>query len=340
MTRRAPLAAAGAVLAARAALRAATATDLAGKVVLVTGGSRGLGFALARELTRRGARLAICARGEDALERARTRLVAAGADVLATRCDVSDRAQVDAWVAEAADRYGRVDVLVNNAGVITVGPLRSLVLEDFEEAMDIMFWGVVYPTYAVLPGMLERGEGTIVNVTSIGGKISIPHLLSYNPSKFAALGFSEGLRAELAQEGIRVVTVVPGLMRTGSYSGAFYKGNHRLEYGLFAPVAGSPLNTISAGRAARKIVRAIRLGRPEVTLTLHARLLAAANGVAPGVTGDVLALVARVLPNAEGPTPRFRGNEIGSPVDKSLLTAFGRRAAAANNQDAPETPGV
>ena len=318
--------------AARAAARRRRVVELEGKVALVTGGSRGLGFALARELARHGARVAICARGEQPLERARTKLEAEGADVLARACDVADPAAVRDWVEAAVERFGGVDVLVNNAGVISVGPFRSLTVGDFEEAMAIHFWGTVHPTFAVLPHMRARGGGTIANVTSIGGKISVPHLLSYSPSKYAAVGFSEGLRAELTPEGIRVVTVVPGLMRTGSYLAAFYKANARLEYGLFAPFASSPLNTIEAGRAARRVVDAIRHGDAEVTLTLHARLLARANGVAPGATAAALALAARVLPKASGPTGRVRGGDIGSPVDRSFLTALGRRAARTYNQ--------
>ena len=326
--------AAGAALGARVGLRRARAVPVHDKVVLVTGGSRGLGYALAEELVRNRARVAICARGGDALERARSAL-SAGGDVLATRCDVRRQEEVEAWVAEALTRFGRIDALVNNAGVIAVGPSHALTVADFEDAMATHFWGTLYPTLAVLPHFRERGGGTIANVTSIGGKISVPHLLSYTPSKFAAVGLSEGLRAELAQEGVRVVTIVPGLMRTGSYLAAFYKGDQRLEYTLFAPFASSPLNTIAARRAARRIVRAVERGEAEVTLTVHAKLLARANGVAPGLTADVLALVRRLLPDADGPTENVRGGEIESPVDDSVLTVFGRRAARAYNQDPP-----
>jgi len=322
---------AGAALAGRAALRALRAGDLHGRTVLVTGGSRGLGFALASELADAGARVAICARGEEALGRARAQLEARGAEVLVTRCDVGRRDEVERWVAEATDRFGQVDVLVNNAGVISVGPLLSQRHEDFAQAMDIHFWGIVNPVYAVLPQLLERGEGTIVNVTSIGGKVSVPMLSSYTPSKYAAVGLSQGLHAELARYGVHVVTVVPGLMRTGSYLSALFKGDQKLLYSLFSPVASSPVNTISAGRAARRIVRAIRHRETEVTLTLHAKLATRAAGLAPGLVTEALGLLNRVLPDSSDPR-RIRGDHVGSSVDDSLLTALGRRAARATNQ--------
>jgi NAD(P)-dependent dehydrogenase (short-subunit alcohol dehydrogenase family) len=323
--------AAGAVVAGRAALRRARALDLTGSAALVTGGSRGLGFGIARELGRRGARVSICARGAEALERAESRLRDEGIDVHAMPCDVADPDQVGAWVDEAAGRFGGVDVLVNIAGVIAVGPLPSLRREDFVEGMDIMFYGVLHPTLAVLPRMRAAGRGVIANVTSIGGKVAVPHLGSYTPAKFAAVGLSEGMHAELRQDGIHVVTVVPGLMRTGSYAAAFFKGDPALEYTLFAPAASSPLNTVAGERAARRVVKAIRLRETEVTIGLHAKALRVANGVAPGVTADVLALVARILPSPEAPV-RSRGDHIDSPVDDSFLTALGRRAAKRLNQ--------
>src|SRR3954453_12409853 len=184
------LAAGAAAFAAEKIVKRATALDLHGKRAVVTGGSRGLGFALAQELRAQGASVAICARGEEQLLRARAKL---GDDVIAIPCDVGDRAQVEAFIEEV----GPVDVLINNAGVIAVGPLQTQTIDDFRELVDIHLWGTVHTTLAVLPEMVERGGGRIVNITSIGGKVSVAWLLPYNTSKFAAVGFSEGLRAEL-----------------------------------------------------------------------------------------------------------------------------------------------
>src|SRR4051794_8237052 len=140
--------------------------DLQGQVVLITGSSRGLGFVMAQEFAKERARVVLCARNERGLERARQELTRTGAEVLAVPCDVSDRHQVQNLVDKANDRFGRIDVLVNNAGIITVGPLQTQTLSDFEESMGIMFWGVVHPTLAVLPQMLERKSGRVVNITS------------------------------------------------------------------------------------------------------------------------------------------------------------------------------
>jgi NAD(P)-dependent dehydrogenase (short-subunit alcohol dehydrogenase family) len=323
------LAVAAAAVAAEKVVKRVTALDLEGTVAVVTGGSRGLGFALCRELRRRGARVATCARGEEQLQAARAKL---GDDVLAIPCDVGDRAQVEAFLAEVERQLGPVDVLVNNAGVIAVGPWHTQTVDDFREMMEIQFWGVLNTTLTVLPGMIERGRGRIANVTSIGGKISVPWLLPYNCAKFAAVGFSEGLRAELAGTGVTVTTVVPGLMRTGSFLAAWFKGDRpQLEYALFAPLSATPATTVSAERAARRIVDALRRGDPEITLGLHAKLAARANGVAPGAVASALALVARALPEVHG-TQRVRGSEIDSRVDDLPVTAPGRRAADRLNQ--------
>ncbi len=180
----------GAWLAVRALLRNRRAYDLHGRTVLITGGSRGLGLLLAREFAREGARIALCARDMEELERARKELEQNGAEVFAAPCDLTDRNQVEMWVRAVRDRFGSVDVLVNNAGIIQVGPMEEMLLEDYEAAMQIHFWATVYTTLAVLPEMRQRGSGRIVNITSIGGKISPPHLLPYNASKFAQVGFS------------------------------------------------------------------------------------------------------------------------------------------------------
>lgn len=314
--------------------------DLQDKVVMITGGSRGLGYLLAREFARQGARVSICAREAAELDRARRELGGDGLEVLTTTCDIADRKQVERWVTATLRHFGRIDVLVNNAGVIQVGPIQAMRVQDFQEAMNIMFWGVLNPTLAVLPHMLERKSGRIVNITSIGGKISVPHLLPYSCAKFAAVGLSEGLRAELAREGIAVTTVAPGLMRTGSHLNARFTGRQEREYAWFALGATLPFVSIDAERAARQIVRAARRGEAELVITTQAALFARFHGLFPGLTADLLGLVNRlVLPSVEGAgTKKARGADVAGRGQNRLvkaLTGFGRSAARRFNELPP-----
>jgi short-subunit dehydrogenase len=316
-------------------LSANASYSLRGKVVLITGGSRGLGLALAREMGSRGARLAICGRDEDSLERARASLARAGAEVIAIPCDITNRDSVGQLVDRVLVGLGPVDVLVNNAGVIEVGPAETMSLSDYEEAMATNFWGMLYPTVAVLPAMRRRRSGRIVNITSIGGKLGIPHLLPYSASKFAALGFSQGLRTEVAADGVRVVTVVPGLMRTGSPRNAVFRGQHRSEYAWFSISDALPGLSISAERAARKIADACIRGDAEVLFPVTTRIAAVANAIAPGVTTSVLTMVDQLLPASVPRAGRSRGAESQSWLSPSWLTSLGDQAARKYNQIAP-----
>ena len=325
----------GVLLAARKVLkkfRDRRLRELRGKTVLITGGSRGLGLALAEEFARAGARVAICARNEQELARARQQLEELGAVVCAIPCDVSKPEEVDNLVSSVTRHMGTIDVLVNNAGIISVGPILSQELKDFQEAMDVMFWGTVHPTLAVLPQMLSRGTGKVVNIASIGGRVSVPHLVPYGCAKFAVTGFSKGLHAELKRFGVHVLTVVPGLMRTGSHLNAQFKGNHQAEFGWFAVCGTNPLASISARRAAEKIVNATCVNRAELVISWQAKLLLGMHGVAPGLTQEVLAQVNRLLPDAAGSSDKKAGRESQSAVTRSPLTALGKRAARRYNQ--------
>ncbi len=331
-----PLAAAllvGGALTARALVRARRRYELREKVVLITGGSRGLGLALAREFARRGSRVAICARDREELERARLDLQGRGARVLARECDVTDRAQAEAMIREVTREWDAIHVLVNNAGVIQVGPLDSLTREDYEDAMRTHFWGPLNTMLEVLPQMRERREGRIVNVSSIGGKISVPHLLPYRASKFALTGLSEGLRAELARDDVLVTTVCPGLMRTGSPRNALFKGKHRAEYAWFSIADATPVVSTSAESAARRIVDACRDGEAELIFPALTRLAVGFEGLFPGATAEILSQVNRALPDPGGVgTERVRGADSQSRVSPSPLTALGDEAAARNNE--------
>ena len=311
--------------------RLESADSLRAKVALVTGGSRGLGLLLARELAREGCRVAICARDERELERAKFELRRKGAEVVTGVCDVADREQIEAFVERIQRTLGPVEVLVNNAGVITVGPVETMTVPDFQDALGTMYWGTVYSTLAVLPAMLERGAGRIANVTSVGGKVSVPHLVPYCSAKFAALGFSQGLRTELSGRGITVTTIVPGLMRTGSHVNALFKGRQQSEYQWFGLAASLPLLSVPAEKAARQIVLAIKRGDAEYTVGIPARLLARFHGLFPSASITLAELFARFLPGAREQvvTPR-RGvafERSGESLFWNLLTALGQRAS-------------
>ncbi len=311
--------------------------ELHGQVVLITGGSRGLGLAMANEFAAQGCRLALCARDADELTRAEDALATRGADVLTVPCDIRDRGQVDQMVAQVTEHFGRIDILVNNAGIIEVGPLENQQVADFEDAMQTNFWGILYTTLAVMPQMRARKAGRIVNITSIGGKISVPHLLPYSCAKFAAQGFSEGLRAEVARDGITVTTIAPGLMRTGSFLHALFKGDQAGEYAWFSVGDNIPGQTMSAERGARQIVQATRRGEAERILTLPARLASQFHGLFPGLTADLSALVNRVLPAPDGAggdqtKPGSQVRQETPSETRDALTGLGLAAAARLNE--------
>lgn len=303
-----------------------------GKTVLITGASRGLGLLLARRFLQEGARVIISGREPETLHRASAELAHLGGELLAVECDVRDQVQVDAMVSEVHERFGAVDVLVNNAGVIQTGPLESMTLEDFREAMDTHFWGPLYTTLSVLSEMKQRGEGRIVNISSIGGRLAAPHLIPYDASKFALTGLSDGLRAELAQDGIFVTTVCPGLMRTGSPPNAYFKGDHEKEYTWFFLSDSLPGMSVNAERAAREIVEACRRGDAELIIGLAAKLGVLARTLAPNLTAGLLAFVNRRLPQ-DSRTDRFTGKESETPLTRSWVTELSRLAAERNNEE-------
>jgi short-subunit dehydrogenase len=306
---------------------------LDGKVAIVTGASSGLGVDFARGLAEAGADVVIAARRADRLEETRATVEGLGRRCVAVSADVTSVEDCSRVVQTAQDELGRVDVLVNNAGVIQVGPLEVMTLEDFEQAMDVHFWGPLYATLAVLPQMRGRGEGRIVNVSSIGGKVSVPHLVPYSASKFALAGLSDGLRAELAKDGVVVTSVFPGLMRTGSPRNATFKGRHRAEYAWFAISDSLPVTSINAERAAAQIIDACRRGRAELVITTQAQAAVKFRALFPEAAADILAAVNRLLPGPGGiGRARAKGKESESALAPSVLTALTESAARRNNE--------
>ncbi|PYR93950.1 MAG: ketoacyl reductase [Acidobacteria bacterium] len=324
----------GTALVARRLARARHAINFDGRVVVITGGSRGLGLVMARMFVDEGARVVLLARDLGELARAGDDLESRGGEVMTLRCDVRRRADVRAAIDQVVERWHAVDILINNAGVIQVGPLEHMEHEDFENAMATHFWGPLHLILEVAPIMRHRGFGRIINISSIGGKMAVPHLAPYCASKFALVGLSDAVRAELDQFGIRVTTVAPGLMRTGSPVNAQFKGQHEVEYAWFKTASSIPGLTIAAERAARKILDACRYGDSQLTITLQARAAAVANVAAPASVSRALAFVARMLPGPNGSLGNAikKGKESESAWTPSIVTKLTDRAAVANNQ--------
>jgi NAD(P)-dependent dehydrogenase (short-subunit alcohol dehydrogenase family) len=273
-----------------------------GRTVVITGGSRGLGLAMALEFAREGAHLALLARSADQLDDAATRVEAeSGHRPLTVQCDIRDEGDVRAAVAAVVARTGRIDVLVNNAGIISVMPFAHAQTEDFRDSLDTHFWGPYYLTRACLP-YLSRHQGRIVNISSVGGRIAVPHLLPYTVGKFALVGLSEGLHAELAGSGVSVTTVAPHLMQTGSHRNVLVRGRHKREATWFALGSSSRLMALNAHRAARAIVRAARARRATLTLGWQAKAAVLANALTPGLTAAATAAAARLLPSSTTPS--------------------------------------
>ena len=308
--------------------------DFRGKSVLITGGSRGLGLVLAREFAAEGALLTLVARDGTELEQARQELAARGADVLAFTCDVRDEREAAMAVERAVARYGGIDVLVNNAGVIQAGPVEHMQTRDFEDALATHMWGPLYTMRAAAPHMRRQRQGRIINIASIGGKVAVPHLAPYTTSKFALAGLSDAMRAELAKDGIHITTVFPGLMRTGSHFNALFKGQHKKEFTWFSLLDALPFSSIDAQSAAHQIIEASRKGAPQLVISFQAKALAWMSALLPGLTARSLKLMNWFLPapanNGAGDQNRS-GWDSQSALAPSVLTQLADEATVENN---------
>src|SRR6266487_1138285 len=321
----------GAWVTARA-IRTARYT-LRNKVAVITGGSRGLGLVLARHICAQCGNVALIARDPDELARAKADLAPRGGAVLTVQCDLLDAAQIGAAVRQIIDRFGKIDILINSAGIIEVGPLKHMTREDFERAMQLHFWAPYELVSQIVSEMRIWGEGRIVNISSIGGKVAVPHMAPYSASKFALTGFSDAIRTELARDNIYVTTVAPGMMRTGSHVNAKFKGKHDIEFAWFAASAGAPLISMNADRAARKILAACRRGQPSLTLTLAARAGIFGNALFPNLTGYLMKFVNRFLPGAAGEEGnKSRAGSQLSRLTPQWLTRLADRATKKNNE--------
>jgi NAD(P)-dependent dehydrogenase (short-subunit alcohol dehydrogenase family) len=324
----------GAALMSRA-LRSARTIDFRDKSVLITGGSRGLGLLVARELGAQGAVLTIAARDRAELERAREDLSARGIRVETVVCDIGIKEEALRLVDAVVTRCGRLDVLINNAGIIQVGPLHHMTESDFNSAMAVHFQGPLQTMLAAVPVMREMGGGRIVNVSSIGGRIGVPHLAPYCASKFALTGLSDSVRAELVRDRIYVTTVIPGLMRTGSPFNAWFKGRHRDEFTWFAISDSLPVASIDGRRAAIQLVEACRHGDAELVIGLPAKVAVVLSALMPEAVALTMSLVNNLVlpePSDETGDQRRSGWQSLSKWAPSRLTTLSERAAAENNE--------
>ena len=316
--------AAGTALLVSAILRENRRLRFRGASVIVTGGSRGLGLEIARVFAREGARLTLLARDRQELESARRELISLGGYVMIRVCDISDRQQVQEAVEFVIRERGRVDVLINNAGIIQVGPFENTSVNDMEENFDVYVRGPLFLIKAVAPYMRRQGGGRIVNISSIAGMVAIPHLAAYSAAKSAETALSDAVRAEFARDNIRVTTVIPGLLRTGSYDNALYTGRQNKEYSWFALSGALPLLALNAEKAAHRIVEACRYGDPVLILSVQARLLRLMNALLPGTAAGLMKLAARMLPGpAAADAGRRTGRQSRMPGDAAALAIRG-----------------
>ncbi len=229
--------------------------DFRETVGIVTGASSGIGAQLARDLAARGMRVALLARRTERLDAVATQIRSAGGEAAVEACDVAERASVERAVGTVFGRWGRVDLLVNNAGYGRHVLFKDHDVADIERMMRTNYLGTVYATKAVLPEMRGRGRGWIVNVSSVAGKLGQPDEAAYSASKFAVAGLSEALSYELAPLGIHVMTVYPALVRTEMFTPA-----------VLARMPERSISFLEPAVLSRAVLRALARGRHEVTV--------------------------------------------------------------------------
>jgi short-subunit dehydrogenase len=319
------------------ALTEADKESIEGQSAFVTGGSRGLGLAIATELARKGVYVTIVARDEEELERARSSIEGnvPGAHVLIIPCDLTDRTALAHAIQRSALAHGGIDLLVNSAGAITVGPWESFEREDFTALLKLHFYAIYDACTLALPHLRASRGRRIVNIVSMGGKAGVPHMLPYDVSKFALAGFTQGLAAELAGEGISVTGVYPTVLRTGSPIQAVFRGKQEEEFLWFSAGASAPGIALDAQAAAKKIVRAAVARDLELVPSFLGKARNVGAALLPETFGALLAAGASALPTAEQGELKT-GQQSRGTWDRFLPLAplrwFARRAEASWNQ--------
>ncbi len=304
--------------------RRSTHRQFEGQTALVTGGSRGLGLQLVRELSRRGARVVFCARTADEVTRAEQLLHSEGyQDVRGMVADVSRPDGPQDLCSRVSTEIGPVDILINNAGIIQVMPFVHSQEKTFHDCLDIFLYGPLRMSQELLPAMISAGGGTIVNIASLGGQIPAPHLVAYNAGKAALVALSEGMSVELDRYGINVLTVKPGLMRTGSHRNAMFGGNSSQEYAWFSRAALHPVLTVGAEGAASQIADAILDKRRTLSIGWEAKWAPLLHSLFPEISHSLTSAAEKLMPGT-GPEEAVLMGEIVAPEAPPMSGLFQR----------------
>jgi len=247
--------------------------------VLITGAASGIGQATAIEFAGRGADLVVSDINETGLARTVSAVRAKGRRALGLRIDVADAGQVEAMIDSTLQEYGRIDILMNNAGVALAGEMRHLALKDWEWIMGINLWGAIYGIHYAPPHMIQQGSGYIVNVASSAGLIASPGMSAYTTTKFGLVGLSEVLFNEVRRHGIGVTVVCPGFVRTPIFSKTEVRGIKDDDQARKVP----PFIGITQETCARNIVEAVRKNKPLIIPGPEMKFLYGCKRFAPGI---------------------------------------------------------
>lgn len=259
--------------------------EIQGKRVLITGASSGIGKALAFEFARKGAILILVARRIDRLQKVTQDIQRTFPQLpapAAIRCDVSDRESVSSLIHDCLDRYGGIDIMVNNAGTGIYGDTDKTSVSDFHSVLDVNFFGAVHCILEILPYMKRRGKGLVVNIASVAAKHGVPYLGAYSASKAALAAMSQSLRAELAGSGVSVMVAYPGYTQTDFFATEKLVGGGRRPDGPYA----------SPGKVAKAIIRSIERDKKELVLSLEGKALTWAQGLLPGLVEKAMDRIA------------------------------------------------
>lgn len=310
------VAAVGASVAMRSWLRSRRWIELRDRVVVITGSDSGFGLIQARQVAVQGAIVVLASRDGERLEAAAEAVRNEGArEILAIPTDVSKQDEAQRLIDLTVERFGRIDVLINTAGLMIVGAEPTLTLDDYRSLMDVNFWGAVYTSRAALPYMRKAKFGRIANVSSVGGRFVVPHMLPYVTSKFALTGYTKGLRAEAARDNIFVTGIYPTTIRTGGQRHAWFKGNQKAEYSWFGLGDVIPIVATSVETAAKQAIYAIQAGDPEIVIGLGGWLRIALEGLIPNWTAEMTGLVERIMPApVDLNAPAVQGRDIHGTI--------------------------